>query len=111
MIFGNFSYSHIDQLVFCVCKQQKPTLANLSPKRLFIAILFTIAKTGITEARITRSTDESIVGCLGILCDGPTETAHDPKVKSSCCYQKERGAWMLREKQQIPHRLVGFFLR
>lgn len=41
---GDFLYSYIDYSVFCVCKQHKPTLANLSPKRLLIVILFTIAK-------------------------------------------------------------------
>lgn len=43
---------------------------------------------------INRRRNESIVGCHGILCDGPTETARDPKRK---------GAWMLGGKSQIPN--------
>ena len=88
MLIGDLLYSHMDHSVFCVCKQQKPTLADLSPKRLFSHSVHNSKKPGMTDASINKRTDESLVGGHGILCDGPTVTVHDPKERGAGCLEE-----------------------
>lgn len=98
MTIENFLYSYINLLILCGCKQQN-SLTNLSSKRLFRAILFTIAKEWKNSKYIHRRMDESVVGIMASCMMAPLRLHMDPKGDLATVIKRKRNMEAGRKKQ------------